>query len=251
MNDERLQELLAAAALGRLDETEREQLDGALAEDPSIRGRLDELHETSALLMHGAEPVMPRVEVREALLSRARAARAEGSPQVAAGWKNPLSLILAGLSASAVAAAVIIALLLGGSLVEMEGRVAAERERTSEQVAVLQALVEGRRTAISLRGTQNAPGASAFLLMTNDQNVAVLVCSGLKTLSSDRAYQLWLTNADQKMSGGMVNADSDGFAMLIVRSPMPLSTFQSFGVTVEPVEGSSGPTGDMVLGSDF
>ena len=251
MNDERLQELLAAAALGRLDETERAQLDKALAEDSSIRDWLDELHETAALLAYGAEPAPLRFEVREAVLSRARASRVEEPPPDAAGWKNPLSLIFAGLSASAVAAAVVIAILLGGSLVEMEGRVAAERERTSEQVAVLQALVEDRRTAISLSGTENAPDASAYLLMTKNQNVALLVCSGLKTLSPDRAYQLWLANADGKMSGGMVNADSDGFAMMIVRSPMPFSMFQSFGVTVEPVEGSPGPTGDMVLGSDF
>ena len=251
MNDERLQELLAAAALGRLDETEHVQLEGALADDPSIGDRLDELNETAALLSYGVGPAPPRLEVREAVLSRVRAARAEDSPPVAAGWKNPLTLIFAGLSASAVTAAVVIAVLLGGRLVEMEGKAVAGRERASEQVAVLQALVEDRRTAISLSGTENAPGANAFLLMTNDQNVAVLVCSGLKTLSSDRAYQLWLANADGKMSGGMVNADSDGFAMLIVRSPMPLSAFQSFGVTVEPVEGSPGPTGDMVLGSGF
>ena len=248
MNEDRLQELLAAAALGRLDDSERVALDGALAEDPSIRDRLDELHETTGLLIWGVEPVRPRFELRQAVLSRARVARVE-ELRPATKW-NPLSLIFAGLSAVAVGAAVIITVLLGGRLAEMEGRAVAQRERASDQVAALQALVEDRTTAISLSGTENAPDASAFLLMTSDKNIAVLVCSGLNKLSPDRAYQLWLANADGKMSGGMVNADSYGFAMMIVRSPMPFSMFQSFGVTVEPVEGSPGPTGDMVLGSD-
>ncbi len=249
MNDERLQELLAAAALGRLDETERAALDKALVEDPSLHDELDELHETAALLVWGVEPVRPRSEVREAVLRRVRDARVE-ELRPATGWRNSLSLIFAGVSAVAVAAAVVIAVLLGGRLAEMEGAAVAGRERASKQVAALQTLVEDGGAGITLSGTENAPDATAFLLMTSDKNVAVLICSGLKKLSPDRAYQLWLANPDGKMSGGMLNADSDGFAMMVVQSPMPFSMFQSFGVTVEPAEGSPGPTGDMVLGSD-
>ncbi len=250
MNDERLQELLAAAALGHLDETDRAALDRALAEDPSLHDGLDELNETAALLAYGVEPAAPDIRVREAVLRRARDARVE-EPRPAPGWRNSLSLIFAGLSAVAVAAAVVIAVLLGGRLAEMEGATVAGRERASKQVAALQTLVEDGGAGITLSGTENAPDATAFLLMTSDKNVAVLICSGLKKLSPDRAYQLWLANPDGKMSGGMLNADSDGFAMMVVQSPMPFSMFQSFGVTVEPAEGSPGPTGDMVLGSDL
>ena len=87
--------------------------------------------------------------------------------------------------------------------------------------------------------------------MTPDENVAVLVCSGLTRLASDRGYQLWLNNADKnvKLSGGVVNAAYYGFALLVVNSPMPISEFNSFGVTVEPLEGSPKPTGDPVLRS--
>ena len=250
MNDERLQELLAAAALGHLDETDRAALDKALSQDPSLNNELDDLSETAALLAWGVEPVRPRFEIRRAVLRRARRARVEELRPVDSGWRNPLSLIFAGLSAVAVAAAVVIAVLLGGRLAEMEGAAVAGRERASKQVAVLQTLVEDGGAGITLSGTENAPGATAFLLMTSDKNVAVLICSGLKKLSPDRAYQLWLANPGGKMSGGMLSADSDGFAMMVVESPMPFSMFQSFGVTVEPAEGSPGPTGDMVLGSD-
>ncbi|MCY4108825.1 MAG: anti-sigma factor [Chloroflexi bacterium] len=251
MNDERLQELLAAAALGHLDETDRAALDKALAEDPSLHDEFDELNETAALLAYGVEPAALDLRVREAVLRRARDARDEALRPVDSGWRNPLSLIFAGLSAVAVAAAVVIAVLLGGRLAEMEGATVAGRERASKQVAALQTLVEDGGAGVTLSGTENAPDATAFLLMTSDKNVAVLICSGLKKLSRDRAYQLWLANPDGKMSGGMLNADSDGFAMMVVQSPMPFSMFQSFGVTVEPAEGSPGPTGDMVLGSDL
>lgn len=187
VNDERLQELLAAAALGTLDESERAALDKALVEDPSLHDELDELNETSALLAWGAEPVRTRFEIRQAVLRQARDARVE-EPRPAPGWRNSLSLIFAGLSAVAVAAAVVIAVLLGGRLAEMEGAAVAGRERASKQVAALQTLVEDGGAGITLSGTENAPDATAFLLMTSDKNVAVLICSGLKKLSPDRAY---------------------------------------------------------------
>ncbi len=251
MNDERLQELLAVDALGRLDESETAELDRALAENPSIRDELYDLHETAALLAYGVEQAPPRPEVREAVLTRARAVGLQELPPQAASWRNRVSLLFGGVAASAVVAAAIIAVMLGGRIAELERRAELGSERTSQEVAVLQSLVDDRQAAIRLSGTKNAPGASAFLLMTPDDNVAILVCSGLKRLSSDHAYQLWLTNSDQKLSGGVVNADYYGFALLIVRSPMPTSEFQSFGMTVEPAEGSLGPTGDKVLGGGF
>ena len=251
MSDERLQELLAADALGRLDESERAELDRALTDNPSAVDELNDLYETAALLAYGVEPAEPRPEIRDAVLSRARAARVYESPSADSSWRNRVSLLFGGVAAAGVVAALAIAVLLGGRIAELESRAELGTERTSQEVAVLQTLVDDQQSAIRLSGTDNAPKASAFLLMTPDENVAVLVCSGLTRLASDRGYQLWLNNADKnvKLSGGVVNADYYGFALLVVNSPMPISEFKSFGVTVEPLEGSPKPTGDPVLRS--
>ena len=127
------------------------------------------------------------------------------------------------MAALAVAAAVVIAVLLGGRIAELEDRSGRARERTTNQVAALEALAQDSGNAVRLVGTENAPGALGFLLMTSDERVAVLVCSGLQRMPSGKAYQLWLNKADGKVSGRLVNAGYCGFALLVVRSPEPIS----------------------------
>ena len=198
--------------------------------------------EKAAARPHGAATRWP---------PRGRMARQPAGRRAAAWRGNPLAAAFAGVAGLAVAAAVVIAVLLGGRIAELEDRTGRARDRTTEQVAVLEALAMGRGNAVRLVGTENAPEAVGFLLMTSDERVAVLVCSGLERMPSGKAYQLWLNRADTKMSGGLVNADYYGFALLVVRSPEPISRFQTFGMTIEPEGGSAGPTGAKVMGGGF
>jgi anti-sigma-K factor RskA len=59
---------------------------------------------------------------------------------------------------------------------------------------------------------------------------------------------LWLINEGKRTSGGVFSVMDNGYGVLIVNSSKPLSTYQNFGITIEPFGGSSGPTGDKVLG---
>ena len=120
MSDERLQELLAADALGRLDDSERAELDRALTDNPSAVDELNDLYETAALLAYGVEPAEPRPEVRDAVLSRARAARVYESPSADSSWRNRVSLLFGDVAAAGVVAALAIAVLVGGRIAELE-----------------------------------------------------------------------------------------------------------------------------------
>jgi anti-sigma-K factor RskA len=47
------------------------------------------------------------------------------------------------------------------------------------------------------------------------------------------------------------SVDEEGYANLSIKSEMPLSGYDRFGITIEPFGGSLGPTGDKVLGGDL
>jgi anti-sigma-K factor RskA len=59
----------------------------------------------------------------------------------------------------------------------------------------------------------------------------------------------WLIENGQRTSGGVFSVSQEGYGSLRVSSPQPLSNYSAFGITVEPVGGSPGPTGNKVLGS--
>jgi anti-sigma-K factor RskA len=75
---------------------------------------------------------------------------------------------------------------------------------------------------VALANTQDAPGAVGTLIM--DQN-------------------------GQRSSGGVFSVNPDGYASHEILAPLPVSQYDSIGITVEPFGGSPGPTGAKVLGS--
>jgi anti-sigma-K factor RskA len=95
---------------------------------------------------------------------------------------------------------------------------------------------------------KSAADAGGVIVMSNDGNFGTLIVDGLPALDSARQYQLWLINEGKRTSGGVFSVMDNGYGVLIVNSSKPLSTYQNFGITIEPFGGSSGPTGDKVLG---
>jgi hypothetical protein len=47
------------------------------------------------------------------------------------------------------------------------------------------------------------------------------------------------------------SVDAGGYGTTMVTSPLPLTSYVAFGVTVEPIGDSPGPTGQKVLGGTF
>lgn len=94
-----------------------------------------------------------------------------------------------------------------------------------------------------------APDAYGNLYIGSESNEAVLVVDKLPPTPSDRTYQVWLVNGTTRISAGVFSVSDEGNAMVTIRAPKPLTSYQSLGITSEPgPNGSPAPTGERVAG---
>jgi anti-sigma-K factor RskA len=104
---------------------------------------------------------------------------------------------------------------------------------------------------VALAHTDNAPGASGTLIISQDGEYGTLVVDNLDVLDENHQYQLWLIEDGQRSSGGVFSVNSEGYASTLISALKPLNQYQAIGITVEPAGGSPGPTGAKVLGGNF
>jgi hypothetical protein len=86
------------------------------------------------------------------------------------------------------------------------------------------------------------------LLLQAGISDAILVVQDLPPLKPDRVYQLWLRRGESRDNGGTFQVDEQGFGIVFIHAPYPLSAYHRAGITEEPVGGSPGPTSPGVLG---
>ncbi len=103
-------------------------------------------------------------------------------------------------------------------------------------------------TLVKMAGAGSEASATGVLVVSPDGKDGTLVVSGLKPLDTAHEYQLWLVKNNQRTSGGVFKVSDDGYGSLWIYSDQPLNSYSQFGVTVEPLNGSPGPTGEKVLG---
>lgn len=102
---------------------------------------------------------------------------------------------------------------------------------------------------IQLNGTAKAQEAQGTLTIDpNNGQSGVLVVRDLPPLVGG-SYQLWLIKDGKRTDGGVFNTDAMGSHQLSIQAPIPLNSYQAFGITIEPDGGSPGPTGNKVMGS--
>ena len=105
--------------------------------------------------------------------------------------------------------------------------------------------------AFALAGTEAAPGASGMIVSSEDGLHGTLIVQQLPTLNEEeQTYQLWLIRDGTWEDGGTLNVDEDGYGARYARADHLLTSYETFAVTVEPVEGSRTPTGTLVLHAD-
>jgi anti-sigma-K factor RskA len=93
--------------------------------------------------------------------------------------------------------------------------------------------------------------ATGILVINQEGTLGTLVVNGLTKLDPSQQYQIWLIKDGIRTSGGVFSVFGSGYGYLYIRSPEPLGSYTSFGVTIEPKGGSPGPTGDKVLGGNL
>lgn len=120
----------------------------------------------------------------------------------------------------------------------------AESVRTNEINNIVTA--PGATFAV-INGTEQAPGASARLVVDKQTGRAVLAAHGLPPPPAGKAYQLWYIAGGKPLPGGLFTTDPDGNAVLNDRVPEAGRGASLFAVTLEPAGGVTAPTGGMYL----
>jgi anti-sigma-K factor RskA len=118
----------------------------------------------------------------------------------------------------------------------------------SEQTAM--ALLSYPGTQILLINSQNVTGT---VLLDEDRNTAVIILWDLPPISDNQTYQIWLVapNGD-RTSARLFRPEADQpFTAVPIFSKQDLSGFSGMGVTLEPLGGSSHPTGVRLFNVNF
>ena len=251
MERERLEELLAGRALDSLDAEEQAELETELAQQPELAEELDELREAAALVGMGVTPSSPSEETCRKVMAMAASTRTGESRR---RWPTLFGRIQApALAIMAAAIAVLLFFVIGtGTKVDsLQEQVADLNGLSKRQGESLQALANWGDRGIRLIGTEKAPDAYGYLLVTAADDMGVLVITDLPPLAPGQVFQLWLSKAEGRVNGGVLEPTGGNYEILVVRSAEPLSGFRGFGMTIEPAGGSDGPTGSRVLSSIY
>lgn len=225
-----IQELLPGYALGCLDTEEekavREHLEGC----ESCREMLASFRDVSdrlSLSVPMAEPpkalesrIMRRID--NTLVGRRLSSR--WIPQ----FRHP---------ALAAMAAVLIMALAVGNILQL-----AKAPRLQPQPR------SGGLTTAMLTGTEQAKDAYGTIVLDPKDNKGVLAVNGLPPLDGAHQYQLWLIRDGQRRSAGVFSVDAEGYGALLLTVPGDFKGFRTFGISIEPLGGSTAPTGAKMMG---
>lgn len=232
-----LHTLTGAYALHALSDDERAEFELHLGECAACRREVAELEATAARL-GAAVAQTPPEELRAAVLSGIRRVRQlppSAAPSVAVLRRRRWPLAVAGLAAAAVVAVVLGVRVvgLGGELERAETR-ATELQRGAAQLAEVLA-------APDARVVRSSGSFAATVVVSPRLGKVAFVPRRMPAPADGRTYQLWLIGPDGAHSAGLLPTP----AHPVVTTLRPDA--QHLGVTLEPADGSPQPTSDPVL----
>jgi anti-sigma-K factor RskA len=233
MTSDRIDELIALAALGELSESERRELDVAAQSDPSVAEELDAaLAAAAALQRPHAE--QPPSALRNSVLSAIVSTPQERVAPTEAPASTPVASVddereRRRFRPAILAAAAVVALFVAGGLVLI-----AQTDDPSDPIA---AVVEAPDAS-----SRRLEGDIETLTAVYSPSEGALVIRGesVPVLGEAETYQLWLVNDDGATSVGIFRPDADGTVAERFAGADP--TGFVIGVTEEPAGGSESPT---------
>jgi anti-sigma-K factor RskA len=117
-----------------------------------------------------------------------------------------------------------------------------------QRVSEMQRLLPSDQVLLArLDGTTRAPDATGYVMVFRDNKYGSLTVENAPVLDDTRQYQIWLIRNGERTSGGVFSVNSAGYGVHQVYTHEPLDLYNEFGITVEPVGGSSEPTGERIL----
>lgn len=225
---------LPAFVLDALTADEMQQVSSHLAECPSCQTELAHLQQVADELPLAVRQTSPPPELKrklmQSILSRKekpiRAAdRAPRLPSLASIFRGYLP---------ALGLALIIILAFGNVFLWRQLSITSQKAHTPMRV-------------VSLRTTEYSAGAMGTLIMDPEGRYGTLIVDNLATLDPDKQYQVWLIKGTDRTNGGTFSVNTEGYASLQILAPMPLTQYDSIGVSIEPIGGSLDQTGPDVF----
>jgi anti-sigma-K factor RskA len=226
---------IAAYALGCLDEEERRQVETHLPGCPACQAELRAFQQVTEELPLAAGAASPPRRLKQAILHKASS---QARPSQKAGILERIRRLAR--SARPVWTAVSVLLIIGLAI----STFAFWRQAQNPPAASLEHF-----RVVNLTSPAKTPDVTAILIISENGKFGTLVTDGLGLLGKEQQYQLWLIKNGNRTSGGVFSVNEGGYAAMEIHSGVPLSDFDSFGVTIEPAGGSPAPTGEKVLGS--
>ena len=231
-------ENVAAYALGCIERTEKEQFERHLAECQACQADLRAYQSVVNQLALAAPVQTPPVGLRHTILQNA-ASQSISSPKLDSLGSRLRLFFQSRQPAMGIIGLVLIVILVFSNVFQLQ-------QANQRQQALATPF-----HMVTLLSPDPKQDTNALLVISDDGQYGTLVTENLTVLKSQQQYQLWLIKDGNRISGGLFTVNSSGYGWLKIESTTSLLEFQSFGVTIEPIGGSSGPTGPKVLGGNL
>jgi anti-sigma-K factor RskA len=238
MPEEHVYDLLPGFALGCLDASEENQVIEHLAGCEQCQTELKRYDWVVAELPMAMKMSDPPAELKSRILTKARQASPPAA-QKSSAWSRFLHSLRHSAPVWGMASLVLVLVLAVSNLVLWQ------------RLGQVQGDGQGVMRTVVLEGTDFTPDATGRVIISRDGRRGVVVVDGLPKLDESQEYQLWLMKDGERDSGGVFSVGSSGYGWVYVRSPDPLASYQTAGITIEPAGGSPGPTGEKVLGGNL
>ena len=254
-NQEPIENLLPFYAMGTLSDEERERVERYLDENPEARERVGEMTEAVSALAFALEPVTPRGELAESLLSRIRTG-ADEPRRVSRGLFSGLSRNWA--STAVALASLIVAFVSvtwgvaqSAEIVHLEVQLAELEAAITEQNLIISRLASPGVEAFDVLSTEEGSDAGGRLFADPEASSAVLAVQGLDSLPPDQSYQIWLIAGENPVSAGLLPIQDLSTSVHLIETSSSLQFFDAIGISIEPLGGSDLPIGPIVLFAGF
>jgi anti-sigma-K factor RskA len=235
-------ENIPAYALGALDADEAAALEAHLQTCDSCPVELAAYRAISDTLLTAVPPQQPPAALRQRLQ-----ARLPGSQKPRRLWPSlSFGQLALGMALVLLVAINIFSLLQIQALQRQQAQFA-HQIQTGQAAFAMLAYPDTKSLPIS------GSNIAGTLLLDKEHNAAVLIAWNLPPLAENQTYQIWLIDPKgERTSAGFFRQETgQPFTSQSIFSTQDIASFTGLGVTVEPVGGSSQPTGSRIFKVDF
>ncbi|MDT0329665.1 anti-sigma factor [Nocardiopsis lambiniae] len=226
--------LTAGYAVDALEPDEVRAAERHLAECEDCRRDLAEFRETTVRLARG-EATEPRERVWESILVEARGTRQLPPVRSRPAGRSPRSPSAGRwLPWSLAAVLALFSVVLTGTLVSVQERLAVQEAQNAEMETLLAAADTDRLDASVGEGR-------ATLFASYDEDAAILLVEGLPEAPADMTYRMWWVDGNEVRPAGMLKPSGEGRYMGMAGE---MGSPEQLWISLEPLGEAAEPSGE-------